>query len=90
MKAIHPWLAAGALAIGGCGGKLDTDERIPLDQVPPAVLKAARDKLPDVTFDTVYRDVYNGQPVYEVRGKTKNGKIRECEVNDKGEVVNVE
>ncbi len=73
----------------GCGKDLD-DERIPIEDVPPAVLKAAKDKLPDVTFDAAYRETFEGKQVYEVRGKTKAGKTREVEVNDKGEVVNVE
>ncbi len=89
MRTVDRWLAICAVVATGCGKDLD-DEVIPIDKVPPAVLKAARDKLPEVTFDTAYRDTFNGQPVYEIKGKAKNGKIRECEVNEKGEVVNVE
>lgn len=86
----HRWLLLCAILAAGCESEKKADEAIPLDKVPPVVLKAARDKMPDVVLDTAYRDTYNGQPVYEVRGKAKNGKIRECEVNEKGEVVNVE
>jgi hypothetical protein len=83
-------VVAVVLLASGCGKNLDGDEAIPLGQVPPAILKAAKDRLPDVKFEMAYRATYDGQKVYEIRGKTKAGKIRECEVNDKGEVVNVE
>ncbi len=85
------WIAIGLLSAPGCGGGGDKDnEVVPIDKVPPALLKAAKDKLSDVQFDSAYRGQYQGQEIYEIRGKTKAGKIRECEVNLKGDVLNVE
>jgi hypothetical protein len=62
-------------------------EVVPMDQVPPAVLKAAQEKLPDIKFDSARK---TSKGLYEVRGKAKNGKIQEVEVNESGEVVAVE
>jgi len=58
-----------------------------MDKVPPAIMKAAQDKLPDIKFDNVLK---TSKGLYEVRGKAANGKIREVEVNESGEVVAVE
>jgi hypothetical protein len=43
--------------------------------------------LPEVKFDHA-RKLSNGN--YEIRGKAKNGKVREVEVNSIGEVVEIE
>jgi hypothetical protein len=80
-------LLAGILS--GCG-KPDapkTKSVIPMEQVPPAVLKAAQKKEPEVTFNKV---IHAPDGIYEVQGKTKAGKILEVEVNEKGEVTKVE
>jgi hypothetical protein len=50
-------------------------------------LKTAKEKLPEVTFDHA-RKLPNGN--YEIRGKAKNGKVREVELNPAGEVVEIE
>ena len=76
-----------AVAYFGCGGSEAGRVVVPFDQLPPPLLKAAKDKLPDVNFTEVWRKP-NG--VYEIRGKNKQGKVREVEVNAKGEVVDVE
>jgi hypothetical protein len=74
-----------ALAVG-CGGDPKA-VAVPLEQVPAPFLKTAKEKLPDVKFDHA-RKLSNGN--YEIRGKAKNGKVREVEVNPAGEVVEVE
>jgi hypothetical protein len=73
----------------GCGEELIEGKKtvIPLDQVPPIVMKAAQDRLPEIKFDSVLK---SSKGFYEVRGKAKNGKIQEVEVNEKGEVLVVE
>ncbi|MFO0809056.1 MAG: hypothetical protein U0746_10565 [Gemmataceae bacterium] len=76
-----------ALTIVGCGDAAAGKTVIPFEQLPAPLLKVAQDKLPDVTFNEVWRKK-NG--VYEIRGKNKRGKVREVEVNEKGEVVDVE
>jgi len=75
--------------ICACSQKLGEGRKqiIPLDQVPPAVMKAAQERLPEVKFDSALK---TPDGLYEVRGKTKTGKIQEAEVNAAGEVVLVE
>jgi hypothetical protein len=75
----------------GCGGEQPkSDEVVPLDQVPANLLEVARKQLPDYTFDTVYKIKVNGKDAYEIRGKNKQGKVREVEVSSTGEVLAVE
>jgi hypothetical protein len=75
-----------ALAIfwGGRGGQAAI---VPLEQVPEPFVKKAKDTLPEVKFDHARR-LPNGN--YEIRGKARNGKVREVEVNPTGEVVEIE
>jgi uncharacterized membrane protein YkoI len=74
----------------GCERKPQADQIVPLEQVPPKVMDAARKELPGYTFDTAYRLKIEGKDAYEVRGKDKKGKVREVEVSAAGEVVGVE
>lgn len=64
------------------------DTVVPLEQVPAAALKAARAKLPDVKFDQAWK--LPGQDAFEVRGKTKAGKIHDVEVTSSGEILEVD
>jgi hypothetical protein len=88
-------ILAGALC-GGCGGDDDDGNvgkvktAIPLDQVPPAVLKAAKEAAPELTFYAAYKDTFNGQESIELKGKTKSGKIKEIEVSPDGKVLGSE
>ena len=77
------------LLVSGCGEELIEGKKtvIPLDQVPPAIMKVAQERLPDIKFDSVLK---SSKGFYEVRGKAKNGKIVEVEVSEKGEVLQVE
>ena len=92
------WLAAAALSAlrCGCGDDDDGDDvgkvktALPLDQVPAAVLKAAKAAAPDLTFYAAYRDTFQGKESIELKGKTKTGKIREIEVSPVGEVLGSE
>lgn len=58
-----------------------------IDRVPSNVLKVAQDKFPDIKFDEAWK-LDTG--MIEVRGKAKNGKIREVEVSPVGEIVEIE
>ena len=80
-------LLAGVL---GCGGEPESDEIVPVDQVPAKVMDVARKQLPGYTFDTVYKMKVDGKDAYEVRGKDKRGKVREVEVSAAGEVLAIE
>jgi len=75
------------ILLSGCGKSEEKAVAVPLDQVPDPALKAAKGKLPEVTFDSATK-LSNG--VYEIRGKTKKGKIYEVEVKPDGQVVAVE
>ena len=83
-------LAVSLLATLGCGEKGENDVPMPLDRVPPSVLKIAAEKLPGVKFDSAYRETKGGKEVYELRGKTKEGKIRDLEVTADGKVLEVD
>jgi len=50
-------------------------------------MQVAREKLPGVTIETAWQ-LSNG--MYEVRGKAKNGKVREIDINPDGTVVEIE
>ena len=75
--------------VGGCGERLGEGRKeiVPLEKVPPAVMKAAQRKLPEIKFDSALK---TSKGMYEVRGKAKNGKIQEVEVSEAGEVLAVE
>ena len=77
------------ILICGCAQKVaeGRKEAVPLDQVPAPVMKAAQERLPEVKFDSAFK---TPEGLYEIRGKTKTGKIQEAEVNAAGEVVLVE
>ncbi|RUL84369.1 outer membrane protein assembly factor BamD [Tautonia sociabilis] len=90
MRRIVPLVATLALVIG-CGEGREEDETVvPIDQLPPAVLKAAQEKLPGVTFDSAWKEEEDGQVAYEVRGKAKDGKIRDAKVTPDGRVLEVD
>lgn len=78
-------LLAGALA--GCGEKKGQKTTMELKDVPPEIMKVAKEKLPGVTFDAAYREA-NGS--YEVRGKDKTGKTREIDIKPDGTVEEVQ
>jgi hypothetical protein len=85
-----------ALAVvSGCGGDDDdgpgfSKTPLAMDQVPAAVLKAAKTVAPDLTFYAAYKDKFQGQDSIELKGKTKSGKIKEIEVSLDGKVLGTE
>lgn len=80
-------LAASALTLTGCGESKEQKTTIEIKDVPPDIMKVAKEKLPDVTFDTAWKKP-NGN--YEVRGKAKNGKVREIDIRPDGTVEEIE
>ncbi len=88
-------LALAALALNGCGDD-DGDDRasdkkpLPLDQVPAAVMDAAKKAHPELTFIGAARDKYQGQDSIELKGRTKDGRIQELEMSPDGKVLGVE
>ena len=74
------------LFVVGCESK-PKGENVELDKVPEPVMKVAKEKLPDVKFEQAWKTP-NGN--YEVRGKGKNGKVRDIQVKPDGTVVEVD
>ena len=76
------------LLVAGCGGcGSEKTENVPLDKVPEAAMKSAKEKLPDVRFEQAWK-TRDGN--YEVRGKDRNGKVRDIQVKPTGEVVEID
>ena len=78
-----------ALLLAGCDA-FEKTEMVPLDQVPETVMKTAQEKLPDVKFETAWKEKNGKNEAYEVRGKTKDGKIRDVKVSTDGKVLEVD
>jgi len=77
-----------AIALSGCGGPTkEAKTAIELKDVPPEVMKVAKEKLPDVTFERAMKKA-NGE--YEVIGKNKSGKVREIDITPDGTVTEIE
>ncbi len=82
-------IAVSAL-VAGCGGEKELETPVKIEEVPPALVKVAEKELPGVKFDSAYKEKKDGKDVYELRGKTKEGKIRDIEVNADGKVIEVD
>ena len=83
------------VAAGGCGGDDDDDvaevkKPMPLEQVPPVVMKAARKAAPHLTFFAAYAGTYQGQDAIEVKGRTRSGQIKELEIAPDGKILGTE
>jgi uncharacterized membrane protein YkoI len=83
-------LAVACLLTLGCGESHQGDEVVPINQLPASALKAAQEKLPDVKFDTAWKEKAEGKDAYEIRGKTKNGRVRDVKVTADGQVLEVD
>ena len=75
------------LLVVGCGEKKPSGENVELEKVPEPVMKVAKEKLPDVKFEQAWKTPTGN---YEVRGKNKNGKVRDIQVKPDGTVVEVD
>lgn len=76
-----------AVALAGCGEKKAQKTTMELKDVPPEIMKVAKEKLPGVNFDAAYREP-NGS--YELRGNDKTGKTREIDIKPDGTVEEVQ
>lgn len=80
------WIIASvAILLVGCDS-FEKTEMVPINEVPETVMKAAQEKLPDVKFDTAWKE----KDGYEVRGKTKDGKVRDIRVAPDGRVIELD
>jgi hypothetical protein len=81
-------MSAVVLSGVGCGEAKQAPPRtMAISDVPPAFMETARRELPDVAFDEVWVKK-NG--TLEIRGKGKNGKVREVEIRPDGTVEEIE
>jgi hypothetical protein len=90
------WALAAALLAAGCGGEHDEPafgrHKVELSEVPEPVMKAAKKELPQITFEDSWQNLDPSRKVvsYEIRGRAKNGKIREVRVSTEGKVLELE
>ena len=85
------FVAFGVLLLAtGCGEIFEETEMVPIDKVPESVMKVAKEKLPDVKFDTAWTEKEGDSTVYEVRGKSPDGKTRDIKVSPDGTVLEVD
>lgn len=72
----------------GCGSSWEGPKvQVKMEEVPPAALKTAQEKIPGMVFTEAF---LKKDGTYEVRGKTKTGKVREVEVKADGTFVDLE
>lgn len=76
-----------AACAAGCGEGRQKLETLRLEDVPPDLMKIAQEQLPGVVFDTVWK---KASGTLEIRGKAKNGKIREVDIRPDGTIEEVE
>ena len=53
-------------------------------------MKVAKEKLPDGQFDTAWTEKEDDPTVYEVRGKSPDGKTRDTKVSPDGKVLEID
>lgn len=72
----------------GCGSSWEGPKvQVKMEEIPPAALKTAQDKLPGMLFTDAFQ---KKDGTYEIRGKTKTGKVHEVEVKADGTFVDLE
>lgn len=80
----------------GCG-ESEEGERygrrdVTIQDVPDNVMKAAKGALPEIDFDEAWANLGKGGELlsYEVRGRARNGKMREVRVGLDGTILEKE
>ena len=87
MKKICLFASLVLMNVVGCGEYLEKTEMVPIEKVPEAVMKVAKEKLPGVKFDTAWTEKEGSKMVYEVRGKSADGKTRDIKIAPDGTVL---
>ncbi|MDR3634876.1 MAG: hypothetical protein P4L84_13815 [Isosphaeraceae bacterium] len=84
------------LALSGCAEEGITSttirKRIAVKNLPEPILKAAQDRLRDTQIEDAFENRENGKTLqsYEIRGRTKVGKVREVRVSLTGKILEEE
>lgn len=81
-------VAAAILFLGGCG-LFSGERKVPLSEVPPNVLSAAKGAVPGLLIEEIEREEENGVEVWEFEGLA-GGQRYEVEISTSGEVLEVE
>ena len=72
----------------GCGSIGEGPKvQVKMEEVPPVALKTAQAKVPGMLFTEAF---LKKDGTYEIRGKTKTGKVHEVEVKADGTFVDLE
>lgn len=80
------WLSLTCCVVLGCG-RAEQGSLIPLEEVPEAMMRTAKEKLPEVEFEQAIKRADGSM---EVRGKDKRGKVRDVEFGANGEFLEIE
>lgn len=78
------------LMLGCSGAAVEMKKPLAMDKVPADILKVAQEKYPEIVFETAFTETEQGHPVYELKGKTKSGKIHEVEVTHDGKILHAQ
>jgi hypothetical protein len=81
------WFMVMMLLVGCNGAGEGPKVQVKLEEVPSAAMKTAKEKLPGMNFSEAF---LKKDGTYEIRGKTKTGKVREVEVKADGTFVDLE
>lgn len=71
------------------GEFLNDKVEVAIDDVPPAVLKAARDRRPDLQFTAAEKELRNGRVYFDVEGTDETGAEIELDIMQDGEAWTV-
>jgi uncharacterized membrane protein YkoI len=78
-----------SLATGVAARSDDKEEKVPLDKVPAAVLKAVKAKFKDAELVSAQTEKDNGKLVYEINLKDKGASI-DVTLSPDGKIVSIE
>ena len=65
------------------------DDDIPIDQLPPAVVKAIEARFPGARIEEAERESRDGRQLYEVEIEV-NGDDKELTVTPEGEIIDID
>ncbi len=92
MRRIRGWLAlciVVGVATGVAARADDKEEKVPLDKVPKAVLKAVKAKFKDAELIGAQTEKDNGKLVYEINLKDKGTSI-DVTLSPDGKIISIE
>jgi hypothetical protein len=86
---LGPWTAIlpAIVVLAGCGSKPAAAPSVAIEDLPPAFVQTAKQRFPRVKFDEVFR---KPDGTLEIRGREKNGKIRELQLRPDGTIIELE